>query len=67
MMIVELGSYHQYSEQAMGWTTKELQFDSMQGQEMSLFQSVQVCSEAPSASYLMDNWGTFLGGKVDRA
>jgi len=47
----------------MSWTSEELQFDSLHGQEMSLFESVQICSEAPSASYLMDNWGIFLGVK----
>jgi hypothetical protein len=48
----------QYRDEALGWTTEELWFDSWQGSGIIyLLQSVQFDSEALTASCLVGPWG----------
>jgi hypothetical protein len=47
----------------MGWTTEGLEFESQQGQEVSLLQIVQIGSEVHPTSYSMGTGALSPGGK----
>jgi hypothetical protein len=52
---------------ATGWPTEELEFESRQVQEFSLFHVVQTGPGAHPASYPMGTGGTFSGDKATGA
>jgi hypothetical protein len=49
---------------ATGWTITGSEFKFQYGQEFSLFNLVEICSEAHRTSYSMGIRGSFSGGKV---